>query len=170
MEYSHALYNYHHTYKRLINVFMVNTVNMKYLQAGNFRNILLWNFPASQYYCYNVTKFPVAKLLTSGFREIFLFYSDQKDFFFRVIIFFIFSFISFVDMRCSGQTRCEFLVSETMHPTNKIRPCPVELAHYLQAGFQCIHGKIWKLCVFFWFICKALLTGNVQECLHASFW
>ncbi len=61
---------------------------------------------------------------------------------------------SFADGKCSGKTQCEFFVTELVrHPT--IRPCPLELASYLETAYICIPGiglestyKIFSLCFF----------------------
>ncbi len=49
---------------------------------------------------------------------------------------------SFVDTKCSGKGRCQFLIAEPMGPIYGIRPCPLELPPYLEARYTCITGTI----------------------------
>ena len=54
------------------------------------------------------------------------------------IVYFIFFTYSFADSKCSGRASCE-IVGAVM-AINGIRPCPLELSTYLQAGYICLTG------------------------------
>ncbi len=77
---------------------------------------------------------------------------------------------SFADGKCSGKSKCEFFVTELVrHPT--IRPCPLELASYLETAYICIPGtslKVSYLQFFCIFSFKALWTMYAQERHHVS--
>ncbi len=51
---------------------------------------------------------------------------------------FLHIFFSFADIKCSGKVSCLLRLAELVY--HEIKPCPMELPPYLEAGYTCYNG------------------------------